>query len=265
MPLPQDKFVLPHKEDASVSDFAAIEGKARELSAHYETKPWESFGNEIKSALLLSAKLVPEIDLGRRKSYIYDLPSLDRFYLRPSLEPIVYSSWSKLREWSIDDEWVLKTAKCLLGRAAHFRSDPIIKPRMGPVAGWQYMAPEEARQWRDAVEAVRNNANLPPVAEACAAYAAFAIYHPLKDGNGRIARALFHGVLANRLDLSAPIIPLGPAIYHYGHHFTYGFRQLALNGNWRDFFELMHLILANCCEMTTIIKRGISHETLEAA
>jgi len=42
------------------------------------------------------------------------------------------------------------------------------------------------------------------------AYFAMGVYHPLQDGNGRAARALFQCVLKADLGIAAPLFPLGP-------------------------------------------------------
>ncbi|HEY0116788.1 MAG TPA: Fic family protein [Allosphingosinicella sp.] len=50
-----------------------------------------------------------------------------------------------------------------------------------------------------------------PLLHAIAVYYETLLIHPLRDGNGRLARLLFQLSLRQTIGLRAPILPLGPA------------------------------------------------------
>jgi Fic family protein len=52
---------------------------------------------------------------------------------------------------------------------------------------------------------------LHPLLHAIAVYYETLLIHPLRDGNGRLARLLFQLSLRQTIGLKAPIFPLGPA------------------------------------------------------
>lgn len=55
---------------------------------------------------------------------------------------------------------------------------------------------------------------LPPIYFAIGAMMEFLTIHPFPDGNGRVARGLFQLVLADKLDLPAPVFPLLPLMLY---------------------------------------------------
>lgn len=78
------------------------------------------------------------------------------------------------------------------------------------------------------------------ITRATKIYFATTLYHPLEDGNGRLARALYQCVLRTDLGLLSPIFPLGP-IFHTNRH-----RVLEAKHLWQtsgDASGLMRIII----------------------
>ncbi len=77
----------------------------------------------------------------------------------------------------------------------------------------EFVAPEQVRSRFDRLLRRLNETEpkLHPLLHAIAIYYETLLIHPLRDGNGRLARLLFQLSLRQTIGLSAPILPLGPA------------------------------------------------------
>ena len=98
---------------------------------------------------------------------------------------------------------------------------------------------EDAKGWLDRVRSQVEADNLTPFTSACFSYAVVALNHPFPDGNGRLARAFFHGALGRSLGLTCPFIPLGPICYLHHRRLGAGLRSLSATGDWEPFVGMM--------------------------
>lgn len=81
--------------------------------------------------------------------------------------------------------------------------------------------------------------HLPALAQAICALEAFLALHPLLDGNGRVARAMFQAVLARRGLLTGPALPIGPMLKLNGPEHSEIIRRLILTGDWNPVFAFV--------------------------
>ncbi len=80
----------------------------------------------------------------------------------------------------------------------------------------EFVAPDQVRARFDRLLRRLNETEpkLHPLLHAIAIYYETLLIHPLRDGNGRLARLLFQVSLRQTIGLRAPILPLGPASVH---------------------------------------------------
>ena len=69
------------------------------------------------------------------------------------------------------------------------------------------------------------------------------LYHPLDDGNGRVARSLFHASLRRRDQVDAPFLPLGPSFYSASYLKLGLLRRLSQIGDWEAYLDGVHPIV----------------------
>lgn len=65
------------------------------------------------------------------------------------------------------------------------------------------------------------------------------VIHPFDDGNGRVARALFQLVLADRLSLPAPIFPLLPLMFYQRRRLYEAYLSWELRGDCSEVCSLV--------------------------
>jgi Fic family protein len=77
----------------------------------------------------------------------------------------------------------------------------------------EFVASEQVRSRFDRLLRRLNETEpkLQPLLHAIGIYYETLLIHPLRDGNGRLARLLFQVSLRQTIGLRAPILPLGPA------------------------------------------------------
>ena len=257
-----DKYRYPVFDARLEIAYRRLQERLGTLDDSYKNCPTRSFGSEARMAKFLQTSHQATPDLRSHEHVAFVRRPLDRFERRAPFEPIVYKFWKDFDCWQIDDEWIIKISSLFRREGATLRRHEIIKPRMGNVAGWAYVSPRDAWHWKDEIARIRDRSEMAPLLEAVAIYATFLVFHPLDDGNGRVARTLFHGNLRNRLRFSSPFLPLGPLIYRYEGYFTPAFRGMARSGNWTQFFELMHDLLEITCGLHDNIiqfKKALNH------
>ena len=251
------RFTLPECSPHLTERYCELESVVTSLNRYYENAVWRSYGSEVRASGLLQTVSLHDERIATHPRISYRAPSLATFQERLCSEPVLVERWEQFLDWQVNPEWAIEMGSKLLGEVAQFRNNEIVKPRMGHVAGWKYINVENSRLWHPELKNVRARRSFPPLLEAVILYAVFVIFHPLKEGNGRVARAIFHGNLANRGVISAPFLPLGPMIYHYGNSFTPAFRGMAQDGRWEEFLQFMLDLIELCCQFTAL-ERGIS-------
>ena len=214
-----------------------------ELNRRYASAPWECFGNEARSSLLLRAGLPVPTLIDDHTPADFKEPDLARFLVRPSLEPIVYSSWNRFIAWNIDNSWAVTVSEHLSGSRRRPRSVAIDKPPAFNLPPMAYARLEDAKHWLAAIDIIRHVPGLTPLQEATLIHATVVLYHPLDDGNGRLARALFHALLCNRSKIDAPFLAIGPIFYKLSFYILKAIRDLSNSGNWQSYLDDFFCIL----------------------
>lgn len=136
----------------------------------------------------------------------------DKLLRRPPSELSALSLWERAATGpvGIDD---LFAASGRTGGGDHFRP---ARMATSTFPSGHYLEFVPAHQVRPRFERLVRRLNvtepdLHPLLHAIAVYYETLLIHPLRDGNGRLARLLFQLSLRNTIGLRAPILPLGPA------------------------------------------------------
>lgn len=105
-------------------------------------------------------------------------------------------------------------AVALFGVPALIRKGPITTTPFASGEVIEFTNPEVlAQRFERLVNRVRRpDPSLPPLVKAVSVYFETTLLHPLVDGNGRLARALFQCSLKQDLGIATPIFPLGPGL-----------------------------------------------------
>ena len=232
------------RNDAHDRDWEALDRRLERLNARYARAPWRCFGNEARSALLFRAGVHLPVDQAFVGPTDYPQPSLDRFLIRPSIEPIIYSNWHRFDSWNIDDPWALDLTAALIGRKAGHRLHSAGKPPFGDLPAMAYAPLDQAGGWLEAVNAARHRSDLTPLRAAALIHAIVILYHPMDDGNGRLARAMFHGALRSLAGIDAPFLSLGPVSYILSYYLLGLTRRLSQSGDWAAYLDGAYHVMA---------------------
>lgn len=224
-------------------DWRSLEDRIVRLTEQYRHSPWRCFGNEAKCALLLRAGLRVPGSLDFSVPAGFEAPQFDRFLVRPCIEPIVYTNWQRFSAWQIDQRWIKRAAALLTGTSSKMRSASVDKPAICGLAPMRYARLDDIPSWPEAIEVIHSCEDLTPVQEAVLTHATFVLYHPLDDGNGRVARSLFHASLHRRDQVDAPFLPLGPSFYSASYLKLGLLRRLSQTGDWEAYLDGVHPIV----------------------
>lgn len=171
-------------------------------------------------------------------------PDLGRFLVRPSAEPIIYSSWNRFTEWRIDEAWALATVGLLDGGGRGRRGATAGNPAYLGLPAMTFAPLDAAGHWVEALDAIRRCPALSPLQEAALMHATLILYHPLDDGNGRLARVLFHASLGSRAAIDAPFLALGPVTYRMSFYNLGLTRHLSDSGDWPAYLDGFYQTIA---------------------
>ncbi len=225
-------------------DWRALGRRLESLNCRYERAPWRCFGNEARSALFFRAGIYVSMDPTLAGPVDYQRPSLDRFLIRPSIEPVLYSNWHRFDSWDIDSAWAIDLVSILSGRKARHRCRSVGKPPFGDLPAMKYAPLQQATLWPEAVGAIRNRTDLTSLQAAVLVHAIVILYHPMDDGNGRLARAMFHGTLRSLAGIDAPFLPLGPVSYMLSYYLLALTRRLSQSGDWAAYLDGAYALMA---------------------
>jgi hypothetical protein len=235
-------------QGSSSRNWDDLERRLQILNVRYQRAPWRCFGNEARAALFFRAGLHCKIDSSFAEPTDYKHPALACFLTRPSIEPIVYSSWHRFESWDMDDAWALEITSALTGRKAEHRRRSEGKPPFGDLPAMMYAPLNDSGLWIEASRAVRDRLDISPLKAATLIHAIVILYHPMSDGNGRLARALFHGTLRNRAGIDAPFLALGPISYKLSYHLLRLTRELSQSGDWAGYLHGASRIIESAIE-----------------
>lgn len=164
-----------------------------------------------------------------------------RFCERPAAEPAIISCWPSLRDQSFTESAAVDMIRAMSRFPVQLRREGAMSAAGADHVRSIYPDVEIAEGW---LSRIRNVTPSDDVAfgRACFSYAQVALSHPLTDGNGRLARAMFQASLAESSNLRIPIIPLGPIIYLYHKVMIANLVHLSKTGDWTHFVEFMSRI-----------------------
>jgi hypothetical protein len=131
---------------------------------------------------------------------------------RPPSEAAARTLWERAACGTLEMADLLN-ASALAGGGNHLRPGKISTSAFPSGHCLEFVAPEQLRPRFDRLLR-RLNVTEPqfhPLLHAIAIYYETLLIHPLRDGNGRLARLLFQLSLRQTIGLKAPIFPLGPA------------------------------------------------------
>lgn len=201
--------------------------------------PAATFGAELRvaGALLHRGYLDPP-----------DHPPLRRLLLRPAVEPIQYSYWQALTQ-DPQPQTLMSLASALTSQPISIVGRPM-STTPDPVLGRTIFA--DPRQYGpvDRVIASVRTAFADPFDRAVGVYLAFVICHPLSDGNGRVARALFSWSLREDGIISTPSVPLGPFFYIHARNIISITRDLVATSDWFRAIDRTFPVVKECVDFT---------------
>ncbi len=203
-----------------------------------------TFGLELKGAALCL-----------RNDEAHARTAVARLFARPAMEPLLLTSWAELvAERPGLDALVLLTSKLCNGEATLASSR--MRTRGDPEVGTTYYAPRHQQAaWLDLLVQGRERIEC-PVSQGYFAYCVTILCHPMRDGNGRLARAMMHGAWARARVTAAPVIPLGPAFYQHAGEIGETMYALSETGNWEAAFSWIDGVVSKACDLAEQVARA---------
>lgn len=237
--------VTPPRDRPALSLLLPMEGTVERLleidQRRYASRPELSFGLESRATFRLSSATTETAELNPRT-----------FWLRPPAEPATFSYWRRFQDWTVEDSSAIELAGCLAGKAQGYRTAPSASLPDGDGVRRTYPDADQACDWlRSLPKPERGCSTLDGLASAFHAFATLVLNHPFPDGNGRFGRALFQGVLARTLDLTCPMLPLGPFTYVRGRAVVAGWIALGVRHDWGELTRTYALVLRDVLDFHT--------------
>lgn len=216
---------------------AALEARIKLLAGRSPTFV-STFGLELQAATVLA--------MGAEPSARH---VLQRLLSRPAAEAVLLHAWPRLTRPGFDLESMQKIASGLAAKPL-----AIAKGRMRTTAGHNgeftvYAPPEQRNELPGLLIEARAAATDHPLASALVVFALTILAHPLTDGNGRLARALVHGTLAQGGLVRSPVLPLAPAFYAQADVVRTALKELSGSGDWPAAIESLSGILRMSCAL----------------
>jgi hypothetical protein len=228
------------------SNEALMLRKLSELADAPELSIPASFGYQTRTAYELLAKTEGHVANKSSPRHEHMGPSLRRFFLRPSPEPIVFSYLSLVREGDASLDRVGLLASSLFGSNLEVRSnDSSSAGLIGiPTA---YIDAENVREcWAIRANRTKENGAL---AWAIQRFLDASQIHPFHDGNGRLARALFLIDLVRIFgNAGLAMLPIGPFVYLSSSDIRRSYGRIDDIGDDESFFECISDVILNTCE-----------------
>jgi hypothetical protein len=159
---------------------------------------------------------------------------------RPSVEPIVFAFSATPTADLLSHHSRQNIASALLGKPAVARTAGMIgRSSLGDVRFEEVTA---MVGWYTAIEHACTGA-LPAPLVPHYIFARVVFAHPFMDGNGRYARWLVHHALARLIEQPLSFLPLGPIHYLYAERIGHALRELSINKDWSNYFEIYTQVL----------------------
>lgn len=160
--------------------------------------------------------------------------SLRKFFLRPAVEPILYSYRDDLDPEIAEHALVNRFASSLTGAFSGVR---VQDARSGKDEAGNFASFPECDYAGLYLERIA--AALPaiadPVAKAAFVLGETILSHPYPDGNARLARCLALLTLARHLGHDSLPLPLGPVLMAHNDRYIDALQALSRNGDWQAF------------------------------
>lgn len=175
-------------------------------------------------------------------------------FLRPAVEPIAISYWDRLLSCDLDVDRAQKIVSALAMKEQPLRvREGVGRSKTGLVG---FELPERARSWLSRIKLARENKDLSFVIPAYT-FAATIMAHPFADGNGRLARILSLGALAELMGWNAPIVGIAPSFYRHAESLGRSLDILSNSGDWRQYYDIFTNILRDIVLLNRLIKNDI--------
>lgn len=177
-------------------------------------------------------------------------------FFRLSQEPIILSYWTRLSNFAFDETSALSLASALCASAIRFRTSDIW------ALGFEdrkilFRKAEDIGRFIPDLHKVRS-LRLPGIVEAIISYAIVISIHPFKDGNGRFARAVFYGALANRDLIRSPCLGIGSTFDYMREDLARSIIKLSESQDWITYIEDVSITLEQCL----LLARAVRSEEL---
>lgn len=156
---------------------------------------------------------------------------------RPAAEPILSVAWTAFISDTVR-QTISPILSGLLGHPAEPRQGPSATHRARDGSRTVFPPASEAAGWLDRIDASERT-SADPFALALFAYAQTVLSHPYRDGNGRLARAMYQRSLARSGLLHGPFLPLGPLVYANHRIHDGALQHLGTTGDWNPFIAVM--------------------------
>jgi len=203
---------------------------------------YSCFGNELKLAFMLQENKVKPLDFFDGLPQAQFCPRDPRVYFaRIASEPMTLSFYQYEKYGLSSKQLFIELSSGLLGRKNEFRKKEMIgsKEKDGTVVA--FVKSEELEK---SIEHHLLNIDGLSILDTFVYYMNFLFVHPLRDGNGRTARALIHIHLQKGFDISAPFLPLGPWLHHFSREITYAYKEYIEHKNLDNSLMILSKIVS---------------------
>lgn len=173
-------------------------------------------------------------------------------FRRPASEIPLLAYWRHFREWDVRP-CILEAIVDASAPGAVQRTGPVYTKANGANQVLEFPLAVTADRWHGLIESA-DRLSAHPFMAAVAAMAATILIHPFDDGNGRLSRAVFQGVLNRKDVLPAPVLPLGPMLHADLQGLAQGAVALSQTGDWDAYADL--------CAAASIATASIADEIL---
>lgn len=238
--------IPPLRPITTTPRLAALEDRIKSLSTRSPNFV-STFGLELRAATVMA------MEAGGSQRRI-----LQRMLSRPAAEAVLFHVWPDLAKPGVD---LLGIQKIASGLSA--KSIAVARGRMRTTAGHRgeftvYAPPEQRNELPTRLIEARATATDHPLASALVFFALTILAHPLNDGNGRLARALVHGTLAQGGLVRAPVLPLAPAFYAQADVVRLALKELSRTGDRLTAVESLAGILNLSCALAEKTERLVA-------
>lgn len=241
----------PAEMDRQLRDFAAATFRKVVSLDNGRDTMLDTAGRELRATILAlldaSAPPAPDNDFWASKCR--------SVLLRPAVEPVVCSYWSKLTSFDFDEPAALRLASALAGFPLVYRRGVAVGRSATGDIGFEPLpvASTWIRKLREAWARPELTLALPMFAFAQAIMA-----HPFSDGNGRLARTLVHGALGRACGISGPVVALAPSFYRRANTLRTALTALSQSGDWSQFGATFLEVLSEAVTLTLLTKERTS-------